>query len=192
MEKVDVWSLQHDHAYYYQVQLQMRVCKVSYCHFIVWSKSGQINQLIPFNEDFVQSIKNEITHFFKYAILPELLGKWYTRKPVPNYNGPFNILSYISFSQASSRTGHHHKLHHRLTSSSQTSGSYFHRLPRLWNGLPSFDLSLSPTTNCMKVKKFLWNHFLNSYNVDHPCTYHLSCPCSKCSHSPKTPNFSSF
>uniref|UniRef100_A0A1X7V4J3 YqaJ viral recombinase domain-containing protein n=1 Tax=Amphimedon queenslandica TaxID=400682 RepID=A0A1X7V4J3_AMPQE len=26
MKKVDVWSLQHDHAYYYQVQLQMRVC----------------------------------------------------------------------------------------------------------------------------------------------------------------------
>ena len=73
MEKVDVWSLQHDHAYYYQVQLQMRVCKVSYCHFIVWSKSGQINQLIPFNEDFVQSIKMKSLTF---SSMPFYLNCW--------------------------------------------------------------------------------------------------------------------
>uniref|UniRef100_A0A1X7SQL7 Reverse transcriptase domain-containing protein n=2 Tax=Amphimedon queenslandica TaxID=400682 RepID=A0A1X7SQL7_AMPQE len=30
----------------------------------------------------------------------------------PNYIGSFNILSYITFSQATSRTGYHRKLHH--------------------------------------------------------------------------------
>ena len=37
--------------------------------------------------------------------------------------------------------------------------NYFCRLPRLWNSLPSVDISLSTNTIKQKVHKFLWKHF---------------------------------
>ena len=46
---------------------------------------------------------------------------------------------------------------HKFSCSSQTSSSYFYRLPKLWNCLPSFDLSLTPSTNCRKFKKSFFN-----------------------------------
>lgn len=33
------WTLRRQHPYYYQVQLQMHVCRVSYADFIVWMES---------------------------------------------------------------------------------------------------------------------------------------------------------
>ena len=33
------WMLKRDHAYYYQVQLQLYVCKFSHGDFVVWSKN---------------------------------------------------------------------------------------------------------------------------------------------------------
>uniref|UniRef100_A0A1X7SEX0 Alkylated DNA repair protein AlkB homologue 8 N-terminal domain-containing protein n=1 Tax=Amphimedon queenslandica TaxID=400682 RepID=A0A1X7SEX0_AMPQE len=76
----------------------------------------------------------------------------------------FDILSFVTFNESSSRSSHHAKLCHITSPSSQTCSSYFHRIPRLWNQLPTFDLSLSPETNCLKLKRFLWQQFLSSFD----------------------------
>ena len=110
----------------------------------------------------------------------------------PNYTGSFNILNYITFSNNNSRTSNHFKLSHKFSRSSETSCSYFFRLPKLWNSLPSFDLTLSPSTNCKKLKSFLWQHFLCSFDSNNLCTYHYKCLCCKCSSLSLPSNFSHF
>ena len=80
------WRLKRDHAYFYQVQTQLHVCKMSYCDFVVWSsKTGIIEERIGVDEDFFSSLENDVQHFFIYGILPEIIGKWYA--PVANSSG---------------------------------------------------------------------------------------------------------
>ena len=66
----------------------------------------------------------------------------------------FNINSFVSFATQSTRAASHYKLSHSAPLSTLSSRFYFHRLPHLWNMLPTFDLSLSSTTLCIRLKKF--------------------------------------
>ena len=68
--------------YYYQIQTQMHVCQVEYCDFVVWSHSdGVLIERVPKDEAFFQNIISDLEHVFVYGILPEIVGKWYTRIP---------------------------------------------------------------------------------------------------------------
>jgi len=42
MSKADdgIWSLKHNHTYYYQVQLQLHVCCVENADFVVWLENA--------------------------------------------------------------------------------------------------------------------------------------------------------
>lgn len=86
MTRVDgSWCLKKEHSYYYQIQAQMYVCQQYYCDFVVWSQeAGVIIQRLEYNADFFNSIIDDLQHFFIYGVLPEVVGKWYTRKPVAN------------------------------------------------------------------------------------------------------------
>ena len=33
-------KLKEDHAYYYQVQLQMKMCQVEFAYFVLWKQEG--------------------------------------------------------------------------------------------------------------------------------------------------------
>lgn len=71
------------HQYYYQVQTQLFVCKASYCDFCVctFPESGpsmHIERIYPDN-DFWKNCIEKTTNFFKLCVLPELVGKWYTK-----------------------------------------------------------------------------------------------------------------
>ena len=78
-------SVHHDHsrAYYHQVQIQLFVSDVKYCDFCVCTFSGNktgihiehIFKDIQFWNDCVVNAQT----FFRTCILPELMGKWYTR-----------------------------------------------------------------------------------------------------------------
>ena len=82
LEVVDgTHSLKQTHAYYYQVQAQMKLCKGLYCDFVVWTENDIVIQRILPDPDFIESAIDKCTNLFKYAILPELLGKYYTRLP---------------------------------------------------------------------------------------------------------------
>ena len=52
-----------------------------YCDFVVWTQQDvHIEQIYP-NEAFWNMHTQRVEHFFKVGILPELLGKFFTRIP---------------------------------------------------------------------------------------------------------------
>ena len=67
----DSLTLKVDHLYYFQVQLQMKLCDVKYCDFVMWRETGEIfcQRIIP-DSSFVDSAINSVTLLIKYVILP--------------------------------------------------------------------------------------------------------------------------
>lgn len=87
-EKKDgMWKLKKSHAYFFQIQLQMTVCNVSYGDFMVWTKKDYFVERIYRDEEFITSKCDNLKHLFINHILPEIVGKFYTRKPVTNEEG---------------------------------------------------------------------------------------------------------
>ena len=81
------WMLKRNHAYYYQVQTQLNVCRLPYCDFVVWTESTIIQERITVDTEFYEGLMDDIKHFFMYGVLPEIVGKWYTRKPIADSSG---------------------------------------------------------------------------------------------------------
>lgn len=75
------YTLQRDHAYYYQIQLQMLLCETTYGDFVVWNESELVVERIVINESFLTTALEKTEKFFLYGILPEILGKWYSKLP---------------------------------------------------------------------------------------------------------------
>ena len=79
-------SLQRDHQYYYQVQTQMFVCDIELADFVVCTfpnDTATINvEQICADEDFLVESIVQAGQFYTVAMLPELLGKWYTRSDI--------------------------------------------------------------------------------------------------------------
>ena len=75
------YVLKKQHAYFYQVQLQMKLCDVDFCDFVIWRSDELIVNRIERDDTFLIEASDKATKFFKYGILPELVGKWYTRPP---------------------------------------------------------------------------------------------------------------
>ena len=71
--------LKHNHAYYYQCQLQLYATQRLYCDFVIWTESGLHIERITEDETFLNNIIPRAERFFKLCVLPELLGKWFTR-----------------------------------------------------------------------------------------------------------------
>ena len=103
----DEWELKTDHAYYYQIQLQLYIYqkfsqKEVKCDFLVWT-SKQINvQRILLNESFIDEKLQDLEHFFVNAILPEIVGKWYSRKPIASNENLVEELPETSTSSSTS------------------------------------------------------------------------------------------
>jgi len=76
-------ALKEDHMYYYQVQLQMKLCHMQYCDFVAWREGNELfHQTVELDSDFIDSAIRDIEPFIKSAILPELVGKWFSKQPV--------------------------------------------------------------------------------------------------------------
>ena len=73
------YVLKSSHSYYYQIQLQLLLCEVGYCDFVVWAESELVHLRIKPDFEFMDETISKATAFFKQVILPELLGKWFTR-----------------------------------------------------------------------------------------------------------------
>ena len=74
--------LKIDHAYYYQVQLQMKICQVEYADFVLWREEEMFFHRIVMDREFIDDAINHAESFIKLAILPELVGKWFTKQNV--------------------------------------------------------------------------------------------------------------
>jgi len=101
----------------------------------------------------------------------------------------FNIRDYILFSYSNTRSSTHFKLRHTISHTNRYGHFYFKRLPRLWNALPSIDINTSFTTIRKTLLNHFWTHFTLNFQSNNPCTYHICCPCHKCSHIPSNTNF---
>jgi len=61
----NIFSLK-DHMYFYQVQMQMKLCKVKFCDFVVWGKDGAyLTQRIECDEDFTENALVKVKSFVK-------------------------------------------------------------------------------------------------------------------------------
>ena len=73
-------QLSRNHPYYMQCQLQMYVTGCSYCDFVVWhSASLHTERLLP-DTSLITEALTRAKQFFSLCILPELVGKWFTRR----------------------------------------------------------------------------------------------------------------
>ena len=71
--------LDKSHAYYYQVQAQIFICGVEYCDFVVWTMQDLfVQRILPDRELWANSVR-AATEFFSTCLLPEMVGKCYTR-----------------------------------------------------------------------------------------------------------------
>ena len=69
------------------MQVKLNVCHVKYGDFVVWTESEIATERILPHNDFFENAADMVEHFFIYAVLPETVGKWYTRKHVADKDG---------------------------------------------------------------------------------------------------------
>ena len=72
--------LDHNHSYYYQVQMQINIVEsAEYCDFIVWKENDiYIERIVP-DEDFWDQIVHKAETFFRQCILPEVFANKFTK-----------------------------------------------------------------------------------------------------------------
>ena len=75
----DTTTLDRSHSYYYQVQCQLNVCEVDTCFFVVWTPDTVHIKEIKRNLDFFEMCLQTVDNLIVKAILPEIVGCWYTK-----------------------------------------------------------------------------------------------------------------
>ena len=96
----------------------------------------------------------------------------------------FDLSQHVTFSSAFTRSSTKLKLTHMKSTNNLNRHYYFNRLPCLWNSLPPFDINKSISTIKQPLTNYLYDHFLKNCDTKHTCSYHIMCPCAKCSHLP--------
>ncbi len=66
-------NVKKNHPYFTQVQLQMHVCKVNYCHFITWSPTDCAISFVERDQLFIDMMMAKIKLFWSSCILPILI-----------------------------------------------------------------------------------------------------------------------
>ena len=74
------FQLNRAHKYYYQVQTQLLLSDNDYVDFVLWTMKGL--HIEPDAEVFAEIIAKS-KELFHIGVLPELVGKFYTRSRVP-------------------------------------------------------------------------------------------------------------
>ncbi|XP_077354672.1 uncharacterized protein LOC144002880 isoform X2 [Festucalex cinctus] len=74
--------LSRQHQYYYQIQAQMGLTGRDFCDFVVWTKSDIYIERVHPDPVFWAGVVEKAEFFFQKALLPELLGRAFTRSAV--------------------------------------------------------------------------------------------------------------
>lgn len=72
------FKLNTDHAYYYQVQMQMLVCKAAYCDFVLWTLQDFANLRVYKDTEFCKNMVERCERYFRLVVLPELCFLYWT------------------------------------------------------------------------------------------------------------------
>ena len=115
-------------------------------------------------------ITNDYSSDYKYRliclqILPlmmqfELNDVMFFVSSIRNPTKSFNILQYVNFSGNFTRASVNYKLVHHMSRTNKVKHFYFHRLPSLWNSLPTINLDQSLRFIKFKLRQFFWSHFV--------------------------------
>ena len=82
-ETVNGLQLKQTHPYHYQVQSQIFLCDTEYADFVVFTeKEVNIERVTP-DEGKWNEISEKAANFHSIAIMPELVGRFYSRKNMP-------------------------------------------------------------------------------------------------------------
>ena len=65
-----------------QVQAQLLCTQARYCDFVVYTGESIHIERIESDPNFLEDNVEKAKCFFETAVLPKLLGKWYSRLPV--------------------------------------------------------------------------------------------------------------
>lgn len=76
----DKYFLEENHEFYYQIQLQIHLIGLKYCDLIIWSPNTFLIITINADLDFWKESLKRAQTFHENVIMPELLGKFFTRK----------------------------------------------------------------------------------------------------------------
>ena len=82
-ESDGTFQLNRAHKYYYQVQTQLLLSDNNYVDFVLWTMKGLHIERIEPDADVFAEIIAKSKEFFQIGVLPELVGKFYTRSRVP-------------------------------------------------------------------------------------------------------------
>ncbi|XP_052792116.1 uncharacterized protein LOC128226275 [Mya arenaria] len=94
-------ELKPEHKYQYQVQTQHGVSKHEVGYFVVWTANDLHVEAIMFNIELWDKICASAKDIMYAAVLPELVGKFYTRLPTTNSVGILQSVEKITASQNS-------------------------------------------------------------------------------------------
>ena len=73
------YGLDKDHSFFYQIQCQLFVADKEYCDFMVWNKAVHFIQRFYQDDAFWQKNYPLAVEYFHGIVMPELLGKFWTR-----------------------------------------------------------------------------------------------------------------
>jgi hypothetical protein len=75
--------LNRNHPYFYQVQTQLFLCSREYADFIVWTEKEMHIERIEPDSDFWEKTAKQAKSFHSMAVMPELVGRFYSRMNKP-------------------------------------------------------------------------------------------------------------
>ena len=76
-------TIKEDHQYYYQLQQQLFTTGKKYNDFVVCSIKENIEfvcQRVTPNQHHWDAVLPKLTNIWRFCVLPEILGRWYTQK----------------------------------------------------------------------------------------------------------------
>lgn len=73
------YKINQKHSYFYQLQIQMAVCRLDFTYLYVWSPKLQIKVKVLFEPSFWQENSVKAFKFANTVIVPELMNSYYTK-----------------------------------------------------------------------------------------------------------------
>ncbi|KAH3754564.1 hypothetical protein DPMN_189241 [Dreissena polymorpha] len=71
------------HAYFYQAQMQMAICKTDTCEFVIWSPKGMIVETIKRDIELYVEVIPKLLAFHNNILMPEYLEMRVSRRLMP-------------------------------------------------------------------------------------------------------------
>ncbi len=124
------------------------------------------------------------SRLFKLKLLPllywfEIQDIMFLVKSLKEPSDNFNIRDHIKFVTGRTCTSYNNKLTVQAKHYSSSRHFYLNRITRLWNLIPSTDISAPLTLTKNRLNHYFWEHFKENFVSDYPYTYHLMCPCNR-------------